>query len=230
MKTIVIVIFCIMIITGLYSLTYWTEFSFRAYRNAVDDEVSLITGATPDKVDNSVKYGSEWQQEISGEINDNLSYDLQNDLFISQKSKEKQNSYFNNDLKITLHYRKKNNYLKLYYSNRFYEENETLTQFYPGFINQVQPHQINNLQIFYKTKFANFDFSILSHFRSLNYYSFNNEEDADADKDDEDDDEDEWNYQTEFDNDIYLNSEFGYSFQPNWRLFVLGFYKDDLRI
>ncbi|MBC8415337.1 MAG: hypothetical protein ISS80_05665 [Candidatus Cloacimonetes bacterium] len=216
----IILILLVIIFTYLHlcGLTQWMQISLRNFTTDAEHDIDIITGATPqaETIDTASKDGIYWQHEISGNLYTNLSFTLENDLFVSDLSHEFKNSFFYNDAKIKVYYQNESQYLKLQYANRTYNPAATNFLNIPGVEHSTQQQMVHNTALHYKGHHGRFFISLYGNLRNLDYEYLTIEED------------DVYESESAWDNDIYSYAEFSYKITDIWKAFVSGYYKDDL--
>jgi len=226
-----IIFLLIIAVAGLTALTNWSEISYRAFISEADGEVDIITGATQnaeEQVDSSLKSGISWKHELSHQFRKDLSITLENNLLWSQKSQEYRNSYFYNFGKLDLKYNSGAHYVKVQYSNRFYDHNETRLLNIGGVDHRTQQQMVHNTSLQYKGKWNLFSAEFYAAVRSIDYEYYI--EDLIDDKDDDDDEEEEEDierYQS-WENDLYSSGKLTYQLHDKWRVYTGIYYKNDL--
>ena len=208
------------------NLTNWSQLSMNYFTTTAKHGIDIITGASQkaDHINKKGKFGVQYRHEISGKITDKFYFDVQEDIFISEKSHEERNSFLYNDAKLKLYYQNQNHFMKLQYTNRYYQEDETVLQSSPSLMEAIPHKSIHNTYLSYKGNIDKFDFSFLSSVRNLNYRYFRLEVEDDG----RDDDEDEWTTISAWENDWITNIVAGYQLSDAVRFFGKAYYKDDL--
>ena len=216
---IILIIFLVLQLTAL-DLSHWTQLSTNYFSTNAENAVELITSASADadNVTSDGKFGFKLQHETSGRINNNLSFTIQDELFYSEKSHEQKNSFLYNDAKLKLYYQKQNHFIKIQYSNRSYEAENTLFLNSTSLLESIQQRSVHNTYFLYKGNFNKFDLSLLSSLRILDYRYARLEEDE----------EEEWESHKAWDNDWATNFVAGYQIYNALRLFGKAYYKNDL--
>lgn len=212
------------------NLTNWSQLSLQYFTTDAEDGIDLVTGATQtiENISPEGKFGVYYEHELSGKINSNLSYNLNDDLFYSQKSHERRNSFFKNDLSLGFLYKKNLTYLKVKYNNRYYDPEQTNYMYLPGIVHTSQKQMINSAAVHFKQDFGKFDVNIYSNFRDLKYeYAIPEEEEGKKILSDRDD-ELEYDSFEGYDNDIYSHGRVNYSIIPELKFFANAYFKDDL--
>jgi hypothetical protein len=228
MKNITIIITLLIALQlSALDLSHWTQFSANYFSTDAENGIEIITSASvdADSISSTEKLGFKLQHETSGRINNNFSFSVQEDVFFTEKSHEQKNSFFYNDAKLKLYFQDQNHFVKFQYSNRFYEEENTLLLNSPSLLENIQQRIVHNTYFVYKTSIDKLDISLFSNVRNLDYnYARLEEEDDDT----RDDDEEEWESHQAWDNDWTTNFVTGYQVSDAVRMFGKAYYKDDL--
>ena len=216
---IILIIFLVLQLSAL-DLSHWTQLSTNYFSTDTEDVVELITSASADadNVTSDGKFGFKLQHETSGRINNDLSFTIQDEVFFSEKSHEQKNSFLYNDAKLKLYYHKQNHFIKIQYSNRSYEGENTLFLNSPSLLESIQQRSVHNTYFLYKGNFNKFDLSLLTSLRNLDYRYARLEEE----------DDEEWKSHRAWDNDWMTNIVAGYQINDAFRFFGKAYYKDDL--
>jgi len=217
-KNILILLVIIFTHLHLFGLTQWMQVSLRNFTTNAEHDIEIITGATPqvETIDTASKGGIYWQHEISGDLLTNFSFTIENDLFVSDLSHEFKNSFFFNDARFKLCYQNESQYLKLQYANRAYNPATTNFLNIPGVEHSTQQQMVHSTALHYKGHYGRFHFSLYGNLRNLDYEYLTIEEDE------------VYESESARDNDIYSYVEFSYTITDIWKIFVSGYYKDDL--
>lgn len=227
-----IILLLIITISGLSALTNWSELVYRAYFSAAEGEVDIITGATQnaeEQVGSEMKSGVNWKHELSHKFKNGLDITLENNLFWSQKSQEYRNSYFYNFGKLDVKYFNRDHYLKVLYSNRFYDYNETRLLNIGGVDHRTQQQMVHNASLQYKGDWKDLSTEFYLGLRSLDYQYYMEEllDNNSRDDDDEDEAEDPEREQS-WENDLFTEAEISYRIHPDWKLYTGVYHKNDL--
>ena len=221
MKKLLILISIILFSLHGYSQVYnWSQLSYQAYVSDSSSDMDIITSATPDadnSVGTSLKSGLRWQHEFSMNLSENFSVTIENDLYYSEKSQELRNSYFNNFAKFKLLFFTDSRYLKLQYSNRFYDEENTRILNVPGIDYSTKQRMVHNTGLEYKERWGKIKISFYGELRNLDYEYYpyeNNMEDIKSHQ--------------AWENDFYSSAELSYDISNSINLFLNGYYKNDL--
>lgn len=149
---------------------------------------------------------------------------LKEDFFFSQKSHEQRFSFLTNEIKAKLFYLHNNTYLKLQYSNRFFDSRETNFLNLPGIEYDTQQNMVQNVDLHFIQEWNKLKIELAASWRALQYkYPILEEED-----DDKDDDEDEYEARTANDYDLFTMGEIQYSLIPDLGFFFKTAQKNDL--
>lgn len=219
MRKIILVLLAIIFIhLHLFGLTQWMQVSLRNFTTNAEHDIDITAGATPqvETIDTASKEGIYWQHEISGDLLTNITFTVENDLFVSDLSHEFKNSFFFNDARFKLYYQNESQYFKLQYANRAYNPAATNFLNIPGVEHSTQQQMIHNTALHYKGNHGRFHISLYGNLRNLDYEYLTIEEDE------------VFESESAWDNDIYSYAEFSYNISDQWRAFVSGYYKDDL--
>lgn len=224
---ILIITSILLILLPIYSLTNWSQLSFRYFTTDAEQDIEIFTGASPtaESVSAESKFGLLYEHELSGKFSKSISYNISDDFFFSEKSHERRNSFLTNYLSLGLLYKKRSTYLQVKFNNRYNDPGETNYLFFPGIENNSQPQMVNSAAIHFKQNLGNFDVNIYSNLRDLKYKYVVPEEDEFS-RDDQD--EEEYNYYDGYDNDVYTQAEISYSAFPKLKIFANAYTKDDL--
>jgi len=215
MKKIILIFLIISFsIWNISAITNWSQISYRAFLTGSDSETEFITGTSTDEdfmIDTSLKSGIKWDHLLQTNLNKNIDLSFENNLIYSEKSHELRNSFLNNYAKIKTSFSKNSHYLKLQYSNRWYEDENTKLLSIPGIENTSQQQVVHNTELQYNTFWKGFHLTLNSRLRNLNYKSFS-----------ENDELFSW------DNDLYSFAEISYDVTDKISVFSAGNYKNDL--
>ncbi len=202
----------------LFGLTQWMQVSLRNFTTNAEHDIDIITGDIPqaETIDTASKAGIYWQHEISGNLYKNITFTVENDLFVSDLSHEFKNSYFFNDARFKLYYRNESQYLKIQYANRTYNPAATKFLNIPGVEHSTQQQMVHNTALHYKGNHGRFNISLYGNLRNLDYEYLTIEEN------------DLYESESAWDNDIYSYAELSYKITDIWKTFISGYYKNDL--
>jgi hypothetical protein len=206
MKKILIILSLILIFNiASAEITNWSDIAFRNFTS-----------------DDNTNYGFGWKHEIEKNINSNLTINFKNELFYSQKNddfpndyshdSEMRNSYFTNYSKLKMLYNIDEHYLKLQYSNRWFNSNDTRFLVTSGVGDKTQKSMIHNVDLRYIADLKKLQFSYYGKFRNLNYKHIDI---ADI-------------IQDEFDNDLFNYADLFFVINDEIKLFTSIYYKNDL--
>ena len=217
-KIILLLLIIFFIYLHLTGLTQWMQVSLRNFTIDAEHDIEIITGATPqaETIDTAAKGGIYWQHEISGNLYKDITFTLENDLFISDMSHEFKNSFFFNDARFKLYYRNETQYLKLQYANRAYNPAATKFLNIPGVEHSTQQQMVHSTALHYKGNLGRFHISLYGNLRNLDYEYLSIEEN------------DMYESDSAWDNDIYSYAELSYKITDIWKALVSGYYKNDL--
>jgi len=208
--------------------TNWSQLSLRYFTNDADNDIEIVTGASQDadKINTEGKFGVQYKHEVSAKINDKFSISVFDDIFFSEKSHERRNSFFTNDLRLGVLFQHNNTYLKLKLNNRYYDSGETNYLSLLGIAQHTQQQMVNSAVINFKRNFGKFGLNLYSNFRDLEYRYLVLDEDDDNSRDD--DEEFEYDEYSASDYDSYTNAELSYLITDHLTVFSRLYYKDDL--
>ena len=196
---------------NISALTNWSQLSYRAFITSSEQEDFFVTHDNVYEINTSLKSGLKWDHLLQANLNKNINLTFENSLVCSEKSHELQNSFFNNYAKIKLSFSKNSHYLKLQYSNRWFEDENTKLLSIPGIENTSQQQTIHNTEFHFNTFWNGFRFQLSSRLRNLKYKSVSENEELFS-----------------WDNDLYSFAEILYDITDKISIFSAGNYKNDL--
>jgi len=206
MKQILIILSLILIINiASAEITNWSDITFRDF--ASDENSNL---------------GFNWKHEIEKSFNSNLTFNFKNEFFYSQKNddfpndyshdSEMRNSYLTNYSKLTMLYKTDAHYVKLHYSNRWFNDSDTRFLVTSGVGDKTQKSMIHNADIRYIADLKKLQFSYYGKFRNLNYKHIDTANII----------------QDELDNDLFNYADLSFILNDKFKLFTSIYYKNDL--
>lgn len=224
MKKILILLFIITIVQ-LFSITNWLEFSLDYFSTDAKDNIDIVTSASQeaDNINTKGKFGAKLKYEMSGSIAENITFDVYNNAFYSEKSHEQRNSFLYNEVKAKLAYYKNDTYFKIQFNNRYYNDEETNFLNLPGIEYDTQQQMINTAIFHLKQDFGRLNFNFYNSLRNLAYKYAVPEDDDDKNRDDED----ELESKTANDFDLYSLSKISFNLTENLSLFSRAYIKHD---
>ncbi|HPR17085.1 MAG TPA: hypothetical protein PLD62_02450 [Candidatus Cloacimonadota bacterium] len=225
-KTFIISLILAFWIAQSAALTNWAQFSLNYFTTDAENGIDIVTGASQDAdhINTKGKFGAQYRHEISGNLNERISFDVRNNAFFSEKSHELRNSYLYNEIKAKLTYRFQNTYCKVQLNNRYYSPDKTNYLNLSGVEYDTQQQMVNNAIVDFQQDFGKFGFNLFGSFRDLEYKYAVPEDDDDRDHDDED----EYEAKSAADYDLYSLGMLSYRFNDRFSIFARGCYKDDL--
>lgn len=222
MKKIVILFILFFIFSfGNSEILNWSQISYQAFLTGSSDDIDVVTSTSPNAdntINTKLKSGIRWQQEFKGNF-DNFNISFDNNLFYSEKNHESRNSFLFNDAKLKLSYFPNSHYFKLQYGNRWFDDDNTRILTIPGTEEITKQKIVHNTELQYKSNWKKFKFSIYGKLRNLDYDYF---------VFDEENSNEEFAKYSEWENDIYTSAKISYTLNTFLKLFVSGYYKDDL--
>ena len=214
MKKKVLVFLIVYWILSISALTNWSQLSYRAFKTGSDSETEFITGTSEVEnftVDTSLKSGFEWDHLLQTSLGKNLDLTIENTLFYSEKSHELRNSFLNNYTKIKVSFSKNSHYLKMQYSNRWYEDENTKLLSIPGIESTSQQQTVHNTEFQYNTFWKGFHLKLNNRIRNLYYKNIS-----------------ESSENFSWDNDLFSFAEIEFDISDMFSIFSAGNYKNDL--
>ncbi|MDO9578312.1 MAG: hypothetical protein Q7J16_10545 [Candidatus Cloacimonadales bacterium] len=224
-------IFIILLLTtfgiGQFSaLTNWSQLSLNYFSTTAKDNIDIVTGASQNanNINTKGKFGVQYQHEVTGEINDKISFDVKEDVFYSDKSHEQRNSFLVNDLRVKIFYQTEFTYFKFQFNNRYYDSGETNFLNLPGVEQGTQQQTANNAILHYKHDVGKLNFNIYTSFRDLEYKYI-----VLSKIEDSKDEEEEGNRaKSASDYDIYSLGKITFNISDAFRIFSRTYLKNDL--
>lgn len=201
------------------NLTNWSQLSMNYFTTNATHDIDIVTGASQDveTINTKGKFGINYQHELTGKISEKFSYDIKEDIFYSEKSHERRNSFFTNNLKLNLFYKQETTYLKLQFNNRFYNPDETNFSNLPGIVYSTQQQMISSAILQLKQDFGKLNLNVYTNLRNLEYrYVVPIEE------------EDEYESHQASDYDSYTDAKLFFKVTDHLKVFGRAYYKDDL--
>ena len=202
------------------NLTNWSQLSFNYFTTDSMHNIDMVTGASQDveTINTKGKFGLKYQHELSGKISKKLSFDVKDDIFFSEKSHERRNSFLTNDFKISLFYKQEATYIRLQFNNRYYKPEETNFLNLPGVIYNTQQQMVSSAILHLKQDLGKLNLNVYSNFRDLEYrYVVPIEED-----------DDEYEVHQASDYDSYTDAKLFFKITNYLKVFGRVYYKDDL--
>jgi hypothetical protein len=226
MKKIIILSLFFILLSPIYSLTNWSQFSLRYFTTDAQNDIEIVTGASQDadKINTEGKFGLQYEHELSGKISDKISFSITDDIFFSEKSHERRNSFLTNDLKIGVLYKHETTYLKLKLNNRYFNSGETKYLILPGIAQNTQKQMVYSAVLHFRQNIGKLNFSFYSSLRDLEYKYIILEDDVITFRDDDD----ELESSNASDYDSYTNAKLSYQITNHLTAFSRLYYKDDL--
>ncbi|MCF7858389.1 MAG: hypothetical protein K9N07_03580 [Candidatus Cloacimonetes bacterium] len=220
-----ILLIVVILITPVLALTNWSQLSLRYFSIISGDGIEIMTGASQDadKINTKGKLGTLYQHELTGKINNNLTFDISVDIFYSEKSHELRTSFLTNNLNLGLLYRGSKTNLILKFSNRNYDPNQTNYLNLPGLSNDTQQQSVFNTYMQFDHDFGKVDLDIYTNLRDLEYKYLVYEVDNIRDEED-----DEFETYSASDYDLYSDLKLSMSIFENLKIFSRTQYKNDL--
>ncbi len=199
------------------NLTNWSQLSINYFTTDSMHDIDMVTGASQDvdKIDTQGKFGLKYQHELTGKINEKFSYDIKEDIFYSEKSHERRNSFFTNELQLRLYYQHEATYLKLQFGNRYYNSEETYFLNLPGVEYNTQQQMIYGAILHLKQNFRKLNLNVYASLRNLEYDYLVP-------------DDDEYEAYNASDNDVYTMGKLSFKITDHLNIFGRAYYKDDL--
>ncbi|MDA3813670.1 MAG: hypothetical protein PF570_05385 [Candidatus Cloacimonetes bacterium] len=199
------------------SLTNWSQLSLNYFTSNAKHDIDMVTGASKDvyKIDTQGKFGLKYQHEFTGKISEKFSYDIKEDIFYSEKSHERRNSFFTNDLQLRLYYQHESTYLKLQFNNRYYNSNETFFLNLPGVTYDTQQQLISGATLHLKQDFRKLNLNVYANLRNLEYDYLVP-------------DDDEYEAYNASDNDFYTTAKLSFKITDHLNIFSTAYHKNDL--
>ena len=201
-----------------FNLTNWSQFSLNYFTTNAKHDIDMVTGASQDvkKINTQGKFGINYQHQVTGKISKKLTFDVKDDIFFSEKSHERRNSFLTNDLKLSLFYKQENTYLRLQFNNRYYNPDETNFLNLPGVVYNTQQQMVSSAILHLKQDFGKLNINIYSNLRNLEYRYVVPLED------------DEYETHNASDYDSYTDAKFFFKIMDHLKVFGRAYYKDDL--
>lgn len=214
MKKIISILFLVLIVNIVSAeITNWSDIAFRNFTSK-----------------NNSNYGFSWKHEIEKSFNSNLTLNIKNELFYSQKNddfpndyshdSEMRNSYFTNYSTMKMLYRTDVHYFKLQYSNRWFNADDTRFLVTSGIGDETKKSMIHNCDLRYIADLIKFQFSYFGKYRNLNYDHIDVIESISR--------EDGEITQEAQDSDLSNYAVLTYNVNDNLKLFTSIYYKNDL--
>jgi len=200
-----------------FNLTNWSQLSINYFTTDSIHGIDMVTGASQDvdKIDTQGKFGLKYQHELTGKISEKFSYDIKEDIFYSEKSHERRNSFFTNELQLRLYYQHEATYLKLQFNNRYYNSNETYFLNLPGVEYDTQQQMISGAILHLKQDFRKLNLNVYSSLRNLEYDYLVS-------------DDDEYDAYNASDNDVYTTAKLSFKITDHLNVFGRVYHKNDL--
>ncbi|MEA2097453.1 MAG: hypothetical protein U9P73_12285 [Candidatus Cloacimonadota bacterium] len=201
-------------------ITNWSQLSLNYFTTNAKHDINMVTGASQEaeSINTKGKFGLKYQHELTGKISENFSYDIKEDIFYSEKSHERRNSFLTNNLKLSLFYKQEATYLKLQFNNRYYNPDETNFLNLPGVVYNTQHQMVSSAILHLIQNFGKLNLNVYSNLRDLEYrYVVPLEENND-----------EYEVHQASDYDSYIDAKLFYKISNHLNIFGKVYYKDDL--
>ena len=202
-----------------FNLTNWSQLSLNYFTTNAKHDIDMVTGASQDvkKINTQGKFGINYQHQVTGKISKKLTFDVKDDIFFSEKSHERRNSFLTNDLKLSLFYKQEATYLRLQFNNRYYKPEETYFSNLPGVVYNTQQQMVSSAMLHLKQDFGRLSLNMYTNMRDLEYRYVVPLED---------DDEYETHQASDFDR--YTDAKLFLKIIDHLKIFGRVYYKDDL--
>lgn len=202
-----------------FNLTNWSQLSLNYFTTNAKHDIDMVTGASQDvkKINTQGKFGLNYQHQVTGKIGKKLTFDVKDDIFFSEKSHERRNSFLTNDLKLSLFYKQEATYLRFQFNNRYYKPEETNFLHLPGVVYNTQQQMVSSAILHLKQDIGKLNLNIYSNLRDLEYrYVVPLEEDE------------EYETHQASDFDSYTDAKLSFKIMDHLKIFGRAYYKDDL--
>ncbi len=202
-----------------FNLTNWSQLSLNYFTTNAKHDIDMVTGASQDvkKINTQGKFGINYQHQVTGKMSKKLTFDVKDNIFFSEKSHQRRNSFLTNDLKLSLSYKQEATYLRLQFNNRYYKPEETFFLNLPGVVYSTQQQMVSSAILHMKQDFGKLSLNVYSNLRDLEYrYVVPLEED------------DEYETHQASDFDSYTDAKLFLKIMDHLKLFGSVYYKDDL--